>query len=170
RSPPCSWLSRRNWSRRAPRARPQSGSAPNRYTSSQSAALRIGCVDEAFHRAHYAGRVLADGGDLDGRRARRQGRDGVLERADRGRDRAGFAREVALGRADQRAGVAFDLLELRLNAADPAAGEPLDGTLEVGPVRAVSRLAAAAAGQRDDGGRGGKDQEKLRPGAPPAGS
>src|SRR5437660_12800508 len=90
----------------------------------RSAALRIGRVHEALRRAHYAGRVFGDGGDLRGRRTGWQGRDGALECVNRGRDGAGFAREVALGRVDQRGGVTLDLLELRFHTADPAAGHP----------------------------------------------
>src|SRR5437016_2697693 len=135
-----------------------------------SAALRIGRVHEALHRAHHAGRVFGDDGDLRGRRTRRQGRDGALECVNRGRDGAGFAREVALGRVDQRGGVALDLRELRFHSADPAAGQPLDRILEIGPVRAVSRLAATAAGERDGRGCGGKDQGNPYPGVTLAGS
>ena len=68
--------------------------------------------------------------------------DRALQRADRGGDRAGLAGEVALGRVDQRGGVALDLRQLGFQGADAHARQSLDGVLQAGAVRAVRRLAA----------------------------
>jgi predicted RNA methylase len=95
------------------------------------AALRAGRVGEALDRVRHAGRVFARRGDIRGGKIRRQGRHRALERVHRRCDGAGLAREVALGRIDQRGGVALDHRDLRFYGADSAAevqaGQALDG-------------------------------------------
>src|SRR5215469_11585385 len=83
-----------------------------------------------------------------------------MERVDRRLDRAGLAREVALGRADHLGSVALNLRELRLQPADPAAGvqvrQSVDGVLQAGSVRTVSWLAAASGGRHWPDRRGNR--------------
>jgi hypothetical protein len=135
-----------------------------------SAALRLPRAHEALNRGDDVARIGRDRRDLAGRGAGREPLDRTGQRIDRGLDRAGLVREVALGRVDQRVGVGLDLLKLGLQPAQPTAGvqagQALDRVLEVGAIRAVRGLAAAAPRDRDY--RNGGDQSRRPPSPNPA--